>query len=110
MVQEAIVGGGQMPSGVTAGLIILFHKGGGRCCLNSCLNITLLNTAYKVFAKALQRLQPVLMEVVSLDQSSFLSMRFILDNIFLTNETIHHAKKTSQPLVFSQARLLQSLR
>jgi hypothetical protein len=40
------------------------------------------------------------MEVISSDQSAFLPLRFILDNIFLTHETIAHAKKSNQPLVF----------
>jgi hypothetical protein len=40
------------------------------------------------------------MEVISHDQSAFLPMRFILDNIFLTYETIHFAKQSKQPLLF----------
>jgi hypothetical protein len=35
-----------------------------------------------------------------LDQTAFLPMRYILDNIFLAHETIYHAKQSSQPLVF----------
>ena len=57
--------------------------------------------SYKLFVKALQmRLQSVLMEVISHDQLAFFSMRFILDNIFLTYETIHYAKQSHQPLLF----------
>jgi hypothetical protein len=79
----------------------LLAKGGPRNTLNSWRPITLLNMSYKVFAKTLQlRLQPILMEVISPDQSAFLPLRFILDNIFLTHETITHAKKSRQPLVF----------
>jgi hypothetical protein len=63
--------------------------------------ITLLNVSHKIFAKALQmRLQPVLMELVSPDQSAFLPMRYILDNIFLTQETIAYAKQSNQSLLF----------
>jgi hypothetical protein len=40
------------------------------------------------------------MEIISPDQSAFLPLRFILNNIFLTHETIAYAKKTSQSLVF----------
>lgn len=46
------------------------------------------------------RLQLVLMEVISPDQSTFLSMRFILNTVFLTSETIHYAKQSRQPLPF----------
>jgi hypothetical protein len=82
MIQGAI-SNGLLPTGVTAGMIALLHKGGGRSSLNNWRPITLLNVTYKIFAKALQiRLQPVLMEVISPDQSAFLPMGFILDNIF----------------------------
>jgi hypothetical protein len=40
------------------------------------------------------------MELISADQSAFLPMRYILDNIFLTHETISHAKQSNQPLLF----------
>jgi hypothetical protein len=87
MVQEAICNE-SFPSGVTEGVISLLYKGGTRNTLNSWRPITLLNTSYKVFAKTLQlQLQPILMEISS-DQSAFLPLRFILDNIFLTNEII----------------------
>jgi hypothetical protein len=90
-----------LPSGVTEGLIALLHKGGLRESLNNWRPITLLNVSYKNFAKALQmRLQPELIEVISPDQSAFLPMRFILDNVFLTSETIHCAKQSQQPLLF----------
>jgi hypothetical protein len=100
MIQEAIAIGA-LPNGVTAGMIALLHKGGGRSSLNNWRPITLLNVSCKIFAKALQIcLQPVLMELISPDQSAFLPMRFILDNIFLTHETIFHAKNSAQPLLF----------
>jgi hypothetical protein len=94
MICEAILQG-SFPRGVNEGLIVLLHKGGPRDSLNNWRPITLLNVSYKLFAKALQkRLQPILMEVISHDQSAFLPMRFILDNIFLTYETIHYAKQS----------------
>jgi hypothetical protein len=65
-----------LPSGATEGLIALLHKGRLRDSLNNWRPITLLNVLYKFFAKALQiRLQPVLMEIISPDQSAFLPMR-----------------------------------
>jgi hypothetical protein len=57
--------------------------------------------AYKRFAKVLQlRLQPVVMELVSPDQSAFLPLLFILDNLLLTMETMAWAKASQQPLIF----------
>jgi hypothetical protein len=46
------------------------------------------------------KLQVVLMEVISHDQSTFLPFRFILNNIFLVHKTIMWAKKSKQPLIF----------
>lgn len=56
---------------------------------------------YKIYAKALQlRLQPVLMETISFDQSVFLPLRFILDNLVLTQETMDWAEQSDQALLF----------
>jgi hypothetical protein len=52
MIQESIRNG-KLPAGITDGIISLLHKGGARNSLNQWRPITLLNTAYKVFAKAL---------------------------------------------------------
>lgn len=63
--------------------------------------ITLLTTTYKIFAKALQlKLQPILRDGISPEQTAFLSLRFILDNIFLTQEALHWANTSRQPTVF----------
>jgi hypothetical protein len=94
MLQGAIERG-SLSLGVTDGVITLLPKSGTHNSLNFWRPITLLNMSYKLFAKVLQlRLQPILMDVISMDQSAFLPLRFILDNIFLTHETIAHAKKT----------------
>jgi hypothetical protein len=100
MVEHAI-SLGEIHPGVMEGLKALLHKSGGRSTLNNWRPITLLNMSYKLFAKTLQRrLQPVLMEVISYDQSAFLPIRFILDNILLTYKTIHYAKQSRQPYSF----------
>lgn len=46
------------------------------------------------------RLQPLLMEVISLEQSTFLPLWYILDNIMLVQESLHWAKTFNQPIVF----------
>ena len=54
-----------------------------------------------MFAKILQlRLQPILRDVINPEQTAFLPPRFILDNIVLTQGTLHWAKVTKQPTVF----------
>lgn len=56
---------------------------------------------YKIFAKTLQlRLQPILRDVISPEQTVFLSLWFILDNIVLTHEALHWTKESRQPTVF----------
>jgi len=67
MISEAIRLG-TMPPSLTHGLISLLHKGGDRKKLSNWRPITLLNVAYKIYAKALQlTFQPVLMEIISFD-------------------------------------------
>ena len=92
---------GRLPLGVTQGMIVLLHKGGDRQALTNWRPITLLNLGYKIYAKALQlRLQPVLMELISPDQSAFLPLRFILDNLLTTQEIMAWAESSNQPLIF----------
>jgi hypothetical protein len=45
---------GSFPKGVTKGLITLIPKNGDLKSLNNWRSITLLNVAYKIYAKALQ--------------------------------------------------------
>ena len=61
----------------------------------------MLTNSYKIFAKALQlRLQSIMRYVISPEQTTFLPLRFILDNIVLTQETLYWAKASKQPTVF----------
>lgn len=92
---------GQLPLQVTRGMIALLHTRGGREKLTYWRPITLLNLNYKTYAKALQlRLQPILMDIISLQQSAFLPLGFILDNVLLTQEAMAWAEHLHQPLFF----------
>ena len=92
---------GTFHEGITKGLISLIPKEGDKTDLNYWRPITLLTAAYKIFAKTLQlRLQPILKDIISPEQTVFLPLRFILDNIVLTQETLHWAKTSRQPTVF----------
>lgn len=58
--------------------------------------ITLLITAYIIFVNTFQiMLQPVFKNIITSEQSAFLPLKFILDNIVLTQETLCWVK-TSQ--------------
>ena len=100
MVQQSIEQE-RLPNGMTRGTIVLLPKGGDRQHLTNWRLITLLNTSYKIVAKALQLwLQNVLVDVISPKQSAFLPRRYILDNVLLQAETIAWAKQSQQDLIF----------
>ena len=74
---------------------------GDRLRLTNLQPITLLNTTYKIFAKALQKcLQPLMVEVIDSDQIAFLHVWFILNNILLRHELIQWAKGSHQNSIF----------
>jgi hypothetical protein len=91
---------GCLPGQMNNGLITLLHKGGNREDLRNWKPITLLNIAYKILAKALQqRLQVLLPEVISEEQSAFLPPRYILDNVLVIHKTIQWACESEQEMV-----------
>lgn len=66
---------------------------------------SLLNVAYKLFAKVLQL---VLMEIISFDQCAFFPLRFILDNILLTHKMLEWAAYSKHPLIFLKLEFLKA--
>ena len=84
--------------GITKDLISLTPKEGDKTDFNYWRPITLLTASYKIFVKVL--LQPILRDVISLEQTAILSLRCILDNIVLTQEALYWAKSSRQPTVF----------
>ena len=59
---------------------------------------------YKVYAKALEKcLQSILMEIIDFDQSAFFPLRFIMDNILLTKQSIAWPKSLVENMVFCDA-------
>jgi hypothetical protein len=91
----------RFPIGIMRGLIALLAQEGDCLRLTNWQPIMLLNIAYKIFAKALQRqLQPLLIEVIDSDQTTFLPLRFILENSMLTHESIQWAKESRQVAIF----------
>lgn len=70
-----------------------FPKEGELQDLNYQRPITLPTVIYKIFAKTSQViLQPMFRDVINPEQTSFLPLGFILDNIVLTQEVLHWAK------------------
>ena len=92
--------GSQLPKEMNRGLIALLHKGEPTDLLTNYSPITLLNVSYKIMAKALQkRLQLVLPDLFDEDQTTFLPMRYILDNVLMQTETIKWCKQSDQDLI-----------
>ena len=89
-----------MPEAILEGLIFLIPKDGGN--LNELKHwcpITLLNSIYKILAKALSlRLQLMLEALIHLIQNGFVKGRSILDNIFTFWETVSLARMRREPL------------
>lgn len=84
MIQKSIAQGAFHEEAIK-GVLSLIPKEGDGGNLNNQSLITLLTTIYKLFAKMLQRrLQPVLSDIISPKQMTFLSLRFILDSIVFT--------------------------
>lgn len=86
---------------VTKGFLSLIPKEGNSLNLNNQWPIKLLTFIYKVFAKTLhRRLQLILSDVIRCEQMIYLPLRFILENIVQTQETLHQARSSRQPMVF----------
>ena len=102
MLQEAFGGGGEaaLPPPLTQGRITLLYKGKGadRESPASYRPITLLNTDYKLAARAIaSRIGPLLNQVVDATQTGFLPKRWAGDNVLAHLEEISYLEDTHQP-------------
>lgn len=102
MLQEAFSGGeaAALPPPLTQGRIILLYKGKGadRESPASYRPITLLNTDYKLAARAVaSRIGPLLNQVVDATQTGFLPKRWVGDNVLAHLEEISYLQDTQQP-------------
>ena len=84
---------GSLGNDINRGLIKLIPKGRNENTIAGWRPITLLNTSYKIIAKALaMRIKPVVQSIVRPEQTGFIKGRFILDNLMLAWETIEWAQ------------------
>ena len=82
-----------MPSGVNETTIVLIPKIAPET-LTHLRPISLCNVIYKVVSKCLvNRLWPLLSDVISEEQSAFVPGRLITDNATLAFECIHHIQQ-----------------
>lgn len=81
---------GVMPNGVNEMIIVLIPKVPTPTCLIDFRPISLCNVIYKSVAKCLvNRLRPILDDIISPSQSAFLPVRLITDNTLLPFECLH---------------------
>jgi hypothetical protein len=86
--------------GVIKGLITSIFKTRDEEELGNWCLIFLLNVTYIPFAKVLQlHLQFLHMEVINSDQKKFLLLICILNNVFLTHETIDWVRHSKQNMI-----------
>lgn len=88
---------GSLGLDINRGLIKLLPKGKNEDTVAGWHPITLLNTSYKIIAKAIPtKMKPVVQSIVLPKQTGFLGGRYILDNLILSWETMEWAQQSSQ--------------
>jgi hypothetical protein len=81
---------GQMPDGVNDTCIVLIPKVPYQESLNDFRPISLCNVSYKIVSKCIvNRLRPLLHDIISPSQSAFIPGRMITDNALIAFECLH---------------------
>jgi hypothetical protein len=89
---------GIMPEGVNSTTIVLIPKVDNPRMMTEFRPISLCNVVYKIIAKCLvNRLRPILGEVVSEEQSAFVPGRLITDNALIAFECTHYIRQEKDP-------------
>ena len=89
---------GRMPEGVNDTSIVLIPKVDKPERLTEYKPISSCNIIYKLVAKCLvNRLRPILDEIISPEQSAFIPGRMITDNALVAFECIHYIKQEKDP-------------
>jgi hypothetical protein len=86
----ALLNEGETSTFINKGVITLIPKSDDHARLNNWRPITLLGSIYKILAKLLAgRLQVILPNVIRKNHTSFVEGRSILDNVFITQESLN---------------------
>jgi hypothetical protein len=89
---------GRMPDGINDTAIILIPKIDNSKTLKDFRPISLCTVIYKVIAKCMvNRLRPILGEIVSINQSAFVPGRLITDNALVAFECLHFIEQNTNP-------------
>jgi hypothetical protein len=89
---------GRMPEGVNDTAIVLIPKTDQPETLKDFRPISLCTVMYKVLAKCIvNRLRPILGELISINQSAFVPGRLITDNALVAFECLHFMEQNTNP-------------
>ena len=85
-----VFGKGKFPEHLNKTLINLIPKRPGADCLGSFISISLYNTVYKVITKFIvARMRPLLPNIISPMQTTFVLGRKDIDNVIIIQEILH---------------------
>lgn len=94
------IAAGEFQAQFSQGLIVLLPKKGDQRMLANKRPISLLNVAYKIGAKAMQRrLTPILQRLISPQQTAFLLGRSIHHSLVMLGEMLHQAESSGDDFV-----------
>jgi hypothetical protein len=87
---------GVMPERINDTVIVLIPKTKNPVCLKDFIPISLYNVIYKIVLKCMvNRLPPLIQEIIAPSQSGFIPGRLITDNALIAFECIHALQKSS---------------
>ncbi|MCO5580130.1 hypothetical protein L7F22_033997 [Adiantum nelumboides] len=90
-----------LPCSINAGVIKLIHKKGAKDDITNWRPLTMLNTAYKVYAKAIaNRITILLMKWISKEQKGFIKGRKLVEPVISLWEGFENASESGQDFVF----------
>ncbi|MCO5567330.1 hypothetical protein L7F22_021020 [Adiantum nelumboides] len=92
---------GALPVQLNTGVIKMLHKKGPKEVITNWRPLTMLNSAYKIFAKAIAlRISPALTKWLSSEQKGFIKGQRIMEAVIAMWEGIEYAEESGQDFVF----------
>ena len=96
VVQE-FLGGAATPDSLIEAIIVMIPKVSSPELLSQFQPISLCNVLYKIASKVISnRLKLILPDIISEEQSAFVSGRIITDNILLAYEVVHYLRNNKK--------------